>query len=617
MRSRSLPTPSAVEAKDCGKSTKSAPALRPSKNGRWRALALVAVHVLVAAHVAHWLRTGSTLSPLEPSEAMEFAKHDLVNAGFVFFGLAILSTLVLGRWFCGWACHVVALQDLCLVLLKRAGVRPKPLRSRWLAFVPSLAALYMFVYPLVYRVGSGAALGPYGVRLTREDFWATFPPWPVALLTFAVCGFAIVYFLGAKGFCTYACPYGAIFGFVDRFAVGRIRVTDACEGCGHCTATCTSNVIVHEEVREHGMVVDPGCMKCLDCVSVCPKGALYFGFGRPSLASSARAAKKAKANAGWAEEAVLAASFAGAFFTFRGLYGLVPFLLALGLAAVLGACTNEFVQMLRRPSARFLGRALKLDGRLTPGGRVFGAAMLAVLTFAAHSAWIQFHGARSAAAFEELRDSREAFLVDPSRTLAPETRARAEGAARSARLVEHYGLLTRPEDRQRRAWLALFAGAPAEFEAELEAALAAGDEPATVAYDLARFREARGRTDEAVAGYEASLAARPSASAFDRLARLHFAAGRSKETLSVFRRALEAFPTNADLVFNEAVVLGLLDRRDEAIAAFRAVLDLDPGRVDALENLAGLLEQAGRIEEARVIRTQIEGGTRERIIKER
>ena len=244
--------------------------MRASKNGRWRALVLVLVHALVAVHVAHWMRTGSTLSPLEPSESMEFAKHDLVNAGFVFFGLTVLSTLVLGRWFCGWACHLVALQDLCLWLLKRAGIRPRPLRSRLLAFVPAVAALYMFVYPLAFRLGSGEELGPYRVALTKSDFWGTFPPWPVALATFAVCGFAIVYFLGAKGFCTYACPYGALFGLADRFAVGRIRVTDACEGCGHCTATCTSNVLVHEEVAKHGMVVDPGCMKCLDCVSSCP-----------------------------------------------------------------------------------------------------------------------------------------------------------------------------------------------------------------------------------------------------------------------------------------------------------------------------------------------------------
>ncbi len=32
------------------------------------------------------------------------------------------------------------------------------------------------------------------------------------------------------------------------------------------------------------MVVDPGCMKCMDCISVCPNDALYFGFGKPTIA---------------------------------------------------------------------------------------------------------------------------------------------------------------------------------------------------------------------------------------------------------------------------------------------------------------------------------------------
>ena len=42
------------------------------------------------------------------------------------------------------------------------------------------------------------------VHLTKQSFWETFPTWPVAVVTLAVCGFASVYFLGAKGFCTYA-----------------------------------------------------------------------------------------------------------------------------------------------------------------------------------------------------------------------------------------------------------------------------------------------------------------------------------------------------------------------------------------------------------------------------
>ncbi len=575
-------------AKDCGRGAGAVPALRASKNGRWRALALVLVHVLVALHIAHWMQTGETFSPLEPSEAMEFSKHDVVNAGFVFFGLTILSTLVLGRWFCGWACHLVALQDLCLWLLKRVGIRPRPLRSRLLALVPALAALYMFAYPLAWRVWKGFELGPVRVELTKQDFWATFPPWPVALVTFAVCGFVCVYFLGAKGFCTYACPYGALFGLTDRFAPGRIRVTDACEGCGHCTATCTSNVIVHEEVRRFGMVVDQGCMKCLDCVSVCPKEALYFGFGKPAGKLVKQAGQRAKASLPWSEELVLAALFVAAFLIYRGLYGVIPFLLALGLAGVLAVSFAALGRVLRRPSASFLGRVLKQDGRLTGAGRVFVASAALVALVSVHSALIQFHARRGAAAFDELAGLREAFLDDPRRALADEQRAQAERGLASTRFARRFGLLTVPENEMRLAWLALLAGEPQVFEQTVRAQAPGGPVGASMRYDLARFLAARGQGDAAVAELESALGVSASAAGFDRLARLHWQAGRTDEALAVFARALELYPENPDLWFNHGIVLGLLGRLDEAATAFERVLELAPGRTDARENLAGI-----------------------------
>jgi hypothetical protein len=63
-----------------------------------------------------------------------------LNAGFVFFALAIVSTAVFGRFFCGWGCHVVALQDLCAWIMKRLGVKPRPFRSRLLLWAPAALA---------------------------------------------------------------------------------------------------------------------------------------------------------------------------------------------------------------------------------------------------------------------------------------------------------------------------------------------------------------------------------------------------------------------------------------------------------------------------------------------
>src|SRR4051812_19933123 len=70
--------------------------IKKSKMGPWRAAALVLVQLAIAGHITLWVITGmrETLSPVEPSESMYTLEKGLVNAGFVFFLLAILSTFV-------------------------------------------------------------------------------------------------------------------------------------------------------------------------------------------------------------------------------------------------------------------------------------------------------------------------------------------------------------------------------------------------------------------------------------------------------------------------------------------------------------------------------------------
>lgn len=126
------------------------------------------------------------------------------------------------------------------------------------------------------------------------------------------------------------------FLFRQDNAIGsatRVRLRRNGEGCGHCTATCTLNARVHEEVRAYGMVVDPGCMKCADCVSVCPMNALYFGLGKPAAGIGGPASKVHAYS--WGGEGLLAVLFLVNLLVYREHYGRIPFLLAPGLAAIL------------------------------------------------------------------------------------------------------------------------------------------------------------------------------------------------------------------------------------------------------------------------------------------
>lgn len=364
---------------------------RPNRRSLARAAALVVVHLAVLAHLAHWRVSGRTMTPLEPSEAMQTLELGWVNAGAVLLVVSVGLTLLLGRFFCGWACHVVAYQDLCAWLLGRLGLRPRPVRSRLLMLVPLGAAFYMFAWPSLARMARGEDWPPFVRHFTTADFWATFPGPGIALLTLVVDGALIVWLLGAKGFCTYGCPYGALFGLADRVAPGRIRVSDACDGCGQCTAVCTSNVRVHAEVARHGMVVDPGCMKCMDCVSSCPTGALSFGFGRSRAAALREKPAAARTwDFTWGEEMALAVVFLAALYAFRGLYRAVPFLLAIGLALFAALSVLVLARTLARRDFALQHWTLRAGGRLKPAGATALLSCTALLAFAAHSGLVQY-----------------------------------------------------------------------------------------------------------------------------------------------------------------------------------------------------------------------------------
>lgn len=293
------------------------------------------VQLALLAHIAHWLLTGSSIAPLEPSEAISFARSKVVTPGLIVLCVAVLSTLFVGRFFCGWACHLLAVQDGCAWLLRRLKIRTRPLRSRVLRLVPILAFVWMFLVPLYARINSGSS-HTLTTEWVTSAFWKTFPGPVVSIITFLVAGCYVVYLLGNKAYCNYACPYGAILSASDSFSVGRIVVDDSkCNSCMVCTQVCSSNVIVHQEIKEFGAVVDSNCMKTLDCVANCPTQALSFQLSKPAIMRRAGPPPVSTQHPlTWSEELVLALGFCFGFFATHDLFGAVPFLLALGFGLV-------------------------------------------------------------------------------------------------------------------------------------------------------------------------------------------------------------------------------------------------------------------------------------------
>ena len=435
----------------CG--TGKAPQMGQSKNARKRTVVLVLINLFMIAHLIQWLIMGVTVSPIEPSEAMETLEIGVVNAGAIMFVIAIVGTIIFGRFFCGWGCHMVSLQDFCAVTMARIGIRPKPFRSRLMMLIPIVLGFYMFLWPTFKRLVLRPALEASGIEwpvwlrpvndiyhfsqeLIVEDYWASMPPWPMAIVFLIVCGFVAVYFLGAKGFCTYACPYAGFFKPLDKIAITRVVVNDDCGQCGYCTSVCTSNVRVSEEVRDFGMVIDNGCMKTLDCVSACPNEALSLKMAGPALfkkprnpdsAVAAQAKKDRRYDLTLGEDLVAVVIFALSFYGTRGLFDRVPMLMAGGLAAVVTMMCVQCYWLVKREHVRFHKFQLKSKGKIRFGGLVLGVltlVMVGVSVWGGHTKFARWRGDMNYAMMDVPSD----VLVRPDFMASPSMNERAERA---------------------------------------------------------------------------------------------------------------------------------------------------------------------------------------------
>ncbi|MCM3902158.1 MAG: hypothetical protein ND866_10665, partial [Pyrinomonadaceae bacterium] len=383
-----------------------------------------------------------------------------------------------------------------------------------------------------------------------------------------ICGFMTVYFLGSKGFCTYACPYGGFFSLADKLAPGKIRVTDACNQCGHCTATCTSNVLVHAEVKQYGMVVDPGCMKCMDCISVCPNDALYFGFGKPTIAVP-KSIKKAYSLT-WPEEIAGAVIFLASFLAVRGVYQLVPFLMALGCASVTTFLTLKTWRLFRARELSFYRFNLKSSGTIRKAGWGFLTFAIVWVGLNVHSGWVRYNEYEGDSAFQKLQIPDELALAqtNPDPWLSPIDRQNVFEGKNHFQAASDFGFFVNREGLAKLAWFEYLSGDAEQSVQLLEQAAARQQGQAkalslyyrgTILNRLGRYEQARTNLDQALAERADLILAR------EEKGESLWQLGRKEEAISIW---IDAVQRNGRLVLANnqlAGALASLGRSAEAI----------------------------------------------------
>jgi len=212
----------------------------------------------------------------------------------------ILLTAFLGRFFCGFACPLGALNQAAGWLARRVGAhvpgaRGAALRARladnghstWqaakyylLAFLLAAAcfgSLQTGLFdplPLVFR-----SLNMTVAPVVDAGFQALFTKprhYASAWLLFSVfAGVLALNILRPRFFCRYVCPLGALFGMLNRFAPWRMGKKDdqahgACGSCTLCDTYCEG------ACRPSGEIIGSECLMCMNCLDACPQNRMTF-----------------------------------------------------------------------------------------------------------------------------------------------------------------------------------------------------------------------------------------------------------------------------------------------------------------------------------------------------
>ncbi len=561
---------------------------RTRQYGYWRAASLVGVYLFMGLHIAHWKIAGKTLAPLELNEVMYTLELGIITAGFIFMVLAMISVLIVGRFFCSWGCHILALEDLSSWLLEKIGIRPKPVRLRTLLLVPPGAMFYMFVWPQISRLIDGREMPVLHITTDEsgwasfitDDFWRNLPGPGVIIFTFFVVGFLIVYLLGSRSFCRYVCPYGALFSLADRVAPGKIVALGDCTQCGICTAKCSSDIRVHEELTVFGKVVSPSCLKDLDCVSSCPQGAIGFGFTKPSFFKSWKrvdGVKKPRYDFSLLEEGLMAVVFLFVFFALRGLYDIFPFMLSMALAAIIAFTTLKALRLAYAEYVRLNNFQLKIKHKITWAGGIFALLIVALVGLTVHSAWIRYHefaGWRAVRMLEHPEANPADFdaVTTVDTAITHLSKANQWGFHSPTKLIQKLGEL-----RVAAAQSVADQGNRDQAIERLRAIIREYPELAIAHYNLGGLLALAGRETEAIAQFEESLRLNKNdPDTWNTLGYLLFNQNRLKNAEYCFRAAIERNPEFAHPHFNLARLLANQGRIDEAEFHLIQAVKLDP-----------------------------------------
>lgn len=217
-----------------------------------------------------------TMNYFSPYLSVHGAALGVLSGSLALFGLMFVSSLILGRGFCGWVCPAGCLQDIAMKIEKER--RPRHHWIKYLTWLPWFSAICI----LALRAGGFKRIDllfmmDSAVSVAEPANYFMYYTVLILILVLALAS-------GRHAFCHYGCwmaPF-MIIGRKLRNAAGwpslQLKAqTERCIQCGTCTGNCPMSINVQEKVQT-GDMEHSDCILCGQCIDNCQQKVIAYSF---------------------------------------------------------------------------------------------------------------------------------------------------------------------------------------------------------------------------------------------------------------------------------------------------------------------------------------------------
>lgn len=207
------------------------------------------------------------------------ASEGIVTGGLIVFILLFMSSLFLGRLWCGWLCPGGGLQEIYFQINNK---QVKVGRKNWFKYLMFLAIIFVPLISAIRSAGGFTAIDlfyntDHGISIAKQGAFS--------ILFVQIAFFTLFAMLaGKRGFCHYFCPIAVIMivgrkirNLVHWPALHLSADKSRCTDCKKCSENCPMGLYVNIMVQQESME-NTECILCGCCINVCPKQVIRYAF---------------------------------------------------------------------------------------------------------------------------------------------------------------------------------------------------------------------------------------------------------------------------------------------------------------------------------------------------